>query len=127
MNEIRPSGEAFLLPRLQRALALAGGTHEWSDVLERLRTGHAQYWQTPDARGALITELLTYPRMRVVNYWLAGGDLNACLSLVPGIEQWAIEQGCVRATGMGRPGFASVLGPSGVSVAGVAYRKELAK
>jgi len=129
MNDMRarPSGENFLLPRLEAALELAGGTHEWRDVLACIQDGRAQYWQSPDGRGALVTELLSYPRLRVVNYWLAAGELHACLSLVPRIEQWAMEQGCTRAIGMGRPGFAKFLGATGVRVAGVAFRKELVK
>jgi hypothetical protein len=125
MTHERAGGEAYLLPRLRRALISAGGTHDWQDVLQRIATGQAQYWETPDGRGALVTEVLRFPNLSVVNYWLAAGELHACHSLVPTIESWARAQGCTRGIGMGRPGFARLLGPEGVTVGGVAYRKEL--
>jgi hypothetical protein len=94
-------------------------------VVPRLCDGRAQWHGTPDGRGAIITELLNYPNYRVVNYWLAAGDLRACLSLVPGIEKWARGENCVRAIGLGRPGFRRILGSVGVDVVGIGYSKLL--
>lgn len=125
MTAERPGGEHFLLPRLRQALAHAGNTHDWAHIVALIVDGRAQYWQTDDGRGALVTELLAFPNLTTVHYWLAAGEIGACRSLVPNIERWAMAQGATRATGQGRPGFARLLGPDGVSVAGVAYRKEL--
>jgi len=125
MNDLSQRGELFLLPRLESALLRAGNSHTWADVVARIAAGHAQYWQSHDGRGALVTELLNFPQCKTVNYWLAAGDLRACMGMVPDIEAWARSQGAVRAIGMGRPGFARILGDHGVTVAGVAYRKEL--
>jgi len=125
MTAHRKGGEEFLLPRLRRALDHAGNTHDWNHVVARIASGQAQYWQSDNGQGALVTELLSFPNLLVVNYWLAGGELQACLSLVPTVEAWARAQGASRATGLGRPGFSQLLGASGVTVAGVAYRKEL--
>jgi hypothetical protein len=125
VTEYVPRGEPFLRPRFERALRRAGNTHSWDEVVPRLLDGRAQWWGTSDGRGALVTEILNYPRFNVVNYWLAAGEFNACLGLVPEVEAWAKTQGCIRAVGMGRPGFARLLGPTGVTVAGTAYRKEL--
>lgn len=122
-----PRGELFLLPRLKLALAHAGHTHEWPDVLARIRDGRAQYWESQDGRGCLVTELQTFPNLTAINYWLAAGELKSCLSLVPGIEAWAMQNGVTRATGLGRPGFSKILGDIGVTVIGVGYRKELVK
>jgi hypothetical protein len=127
VNDLAQRGESFLLPRLQIALARAGNTHNWADVLTRIGDGRAQFWQSQDGRGALVTELLNFPNLTAINYWLGAGELHACHALVPGIEAWAKAQGVTRAIGMGRPGFARILGSDGVVVAGVAYRKELAK
>jgi hypothetical protein len=124
MNDMSPRGELYLRPRFQAALTCAGDTHTWADVCARLASGRAQWWSTEDQRGALITEILVYPQIKVVNYWLAAGNMAACLSLVPKVEKWAMANGCARAIGLGRPGFARVLGPR-VEVVGVAYRKEL--
>jgi hypothetical protein len=121
----RRGGEAYLLPRLRRALVYAGGTHDWEDVAARIGDGRAQYWQSDNGRGCLVTEILAFPNLTTINYWLAAGELDACLSLVPAVEAWARSQGVRRATGAGRPGFARILGPDGVTVHGVAFRKEL--
>lgn len=125
MNDMTPRGEWFLRPRFEAALARGGNTHTWADVCQRIGERRAQWWATEDQRGALVTEILHYPQTRHVNYWLAAGDLNACLSLVPRVEAWAIAQGCSHGIGLGRPGFARVLAGRGAEVAGVAYRKLL--
>jgi hypothetical protein len=122
-----PRGEVFLRPRFERALLRSGGAFTWDDVLPRLLDGRAQYWQTDDERGAIITEILRYPRLSVIAYWLVAGELGACNSLVPIIEDWARSQGCIRAIGLGRPGFERFLGPSGVYTTGTGYAKELIK
>lgn len=124
MNDMALRGELFLRPRFEAALARAGDTHTWQDVCDRIAKGLAQWWATEDQRGAIITEILVYPQLNVINYWLAAGDLHACMSLVPHIEQWAVARGCTRGIGLGRPGFSRLLGPR-VFVVGVAYRKEL--
>lgn len=124
MNDMAPRGELYLRPRLEAALARAGNTHTYDDILALLHTGRAQLWMSEDQRGALVTELLTYPRLKSVNYWLAAGDLHSCMSMVPRIEAWAVKNGAKYGIGMGRPGFSRVLGPD-VEVAGVAYRKVL--
>lgn len=127
MTEMAARGEAFLKPRFERALARAGHTHDWLDVVPRLLDGRAQYWGSEDGRGAIVTELLVYPKLKAVSYWLAAGELQSCLALVPTIEDWARAEGCTRALGQGRPGFARLLGPSGVTVAGYSFRKELVR
>ena len=119
-----PRGEAFLRPRFERALASAGHTHSWPDVVERIRSQQAQWWHSPDERGAIITEILTYPNCKVVNYWLGAGDLRSCLSIAPRIEEWARGLGCTRATGIARAGWMRLLGPD-VHPVGVVYRKDL--
>jgi hypothetical protein len=120
-----PRGQSWLQPRLEAALLRAGSTHDWvRDVVPRLCDGRAQWHSTPDGRGCIVTELLDYPNYKVVNYWLAAGELHACRSLVPGIEDWARGEHCVRAIGLGRPGFRRVLGDD-VDVVGLAFSKNL--
>jgi len=116
--------EARVVDCLERALALAGGTHDFqSDVVPRLLDGRAQYWQRGAA--AIVTEIHHYPRCRDVNYWLVGGRLADALALVPEIEAWARTQGATRAVAFGRKGWAPVLGRLGWQVAGTGYRKQL--
>ena len=89
--------------RLEKALALGGDTHTLADVVALIRDGKAQYWEQDD--GLIITEIHTYPRRRDVHYWLASGDLRACLDLQAKIDPWAIGQGCAMATITGRKGW----------------------
>lgn len=125
MTDMAPRGEVFLKPRFESALARAGHTHDLSDVMQQVLARRAQYWGSADQRGAIVTELLRFPKLLAVNYWLAAGDLSSCLSLVPQIEAWARREGCTRAYGQGRPGFGRLLGSSGVTVAGHWFRKDL--
>jgi hypothetical protein len=114
----------FILPRLERALAYAGHTHDFArDVVPRLMDGRAQYWYEGD--GAIVTEVLRYPNYNVCNYWLVAGVLEDTLALQPRIERWARMQGCARAVGIGRPGWARVLPKYGYRIWGSAFVKDL--
>jgi hypothetical protein len=116
--------QAFLLPRFERALAYAGGTHDFVEhVVPMLLDGRAQYWDEGD--GAIITELLRYPNYNVINYWLVAGKLEDTLALQPRIERWARMQGCAKAIGIGRPGWLRVLKRYGYRPWGTAFVKDL--
>ncbi len=111
-------------PWLEAALARAGGTHGIEDVAQRIAEGGAQFW--PGARGAVVTEIYDYPRLKACNYWLLGGDLKALLQMQPAIEAWARGQGCARMLGGGpRRGWARVLEPLGYRPQWIIYTKEL--
>lgn len=114
----------FILPRLERALAYAGHTHDFArDVVPRLIDGRAQYWWEGD--GAIVTEIQRYPNFDVCHYWLVAGRLADTLALQPRIERWARTQGCARLTGIGRPGWARVLAKYGYKPWGTAFAKDL--
>jgi hypothetical protein len=93
----------MLLP----AIAETNGTHTEDDVLVMLLAGKAKLWM--GEKTAAITEFVTYPQMRVLNVWLAGGDLEELRKMEA--EQFipfAREQGCKRITCGGRPGLSRV-------------------
>lgn len=121
----RLSGEAWLRPKIEEALWRGGATHSFADVVTRVGERRAQWWQSPDERAVIITELHDYPRLRAVNYWLVAGDLEQCAILVPKIEAWAIGEGCARAIGQGRGGFVRMAESLGARPVGVAFVKEL--
>jgi len=98
--------EAERRARLEKALAWGGNTHAIADVVQMCRDGRAQYWER--GNGHIITELKQYPKMKTVVYWLIWGDLHDCLALDAEISAWAIEQGCTKATAMGRKGWGRV-------------------
>lgn len=93
---------------IERALAHANGTHTVGDVLRAILAGDAQLHETQDA--TIITEIHTYPRKRVVNFWLATGELDAVIALSHDVMKRAKEEwGCSGAVFQGRHGWEKVL------------------
>lgn len=94
-------------PWIDAALEYASGTHTIEDVEAGIADGRYQFWA--GARSAIVSEVIAYPRMKVFNYWLIGGDLRELKYMEPRITQWAKqEQGCSRVIGIGRKGFERV-------------------
>lgn len=89
--------------RFERALELAGNTHTVADVLDKVREGRAQYWESGDC--TVVTEVLSYPRLKACNYWLVSGSLSDGEEMQRDIDAWAFEQGCSVATATGRMGW----------------------
>ena len=83
----------------ERAVAMDGGTYAVDDVIEMVKAGNAQFWERGD--GMVVTEIRSYPRRRVLNYWLIAGRLHDCLALEADIEAWAVAEGCASATAAG--------------------------
>ena len=79
-------------PWLQDALAHAGGTHEIEDVLGAIGEGRLQLWLGERCAG--VTEILTFPRKRMLNLFLAGGDLDEMKTLQAGLEAFARAHAC---------------------------------
>jgi len=88
---------------IEDALQYAGGTHTFEDVQQQVTAGTLQFW--PGASSAIVTEVLEYPRQKVVHVFLAGGTLHELERMYPLIFAWAREQGCTRATLLGRKGW----------------------
>lgn len=88
-------------------MGYTGGTHTLADVRQMVADGRLQLWPASDT--AVLTEVVQFPRKRILNYFLAGGNLDAISSLQPGILAWAKSHGCSQATFTGRPGWCRVL------------------
>lgn len=112
------------LPKLEEALDRAGNTHTPKDVFRRVMSGKAQLWI--EGEGLIITEIETYPSGQVINFWLASGDLEDCLSMLPRIYEWGKDIGCYRATTLARKGWQRVLRDEGWEAAPLVFlTKEL--
>ncbi len=48
----------------------SGGTHDFIDVAEGIYKGTMQLWPTP--KGCIVTEIVVYPRKRMLNVFLGG-------------------------------------------------------
>lgn len=102
----RPGPET-LRKRLERALGVAGNTHTPDDVSAAIGRGRMQAWTRGDS--LVVTEIMQFPRCNVLNVFLAVGNLDEVLSLIPDLEDFAREHGCKAIRMQGRRGWARVL------------------
>lgn len=102
-------------PWLEPALATCGGTHWLEDVLAAIVAANMQLWT--GSHTAAVTEICQFPRMKLVNVFLAGGRLRDCLEWgAPGgpLEHWAKGIGAQALTADARAGWSRKL--AGVTV-----------
>lgn len=116
-------GEAA--PYIQGALRYAKGSHTVEDVQEEVNAGRMQLWR--GVSSAIITEIIEYPRFRVLNFFLAGGNRAELETMYPPIEQWGRTMGCKRAAMLGRKGWdrTFLTQKEGWTQTLVAYEKDL--
>ena len=103
--------DAEKLARFQRALDQGGNTHTVADVFDKVRAGRAAFWENGD--GIAVTEVLVYPRLRALNYWLLSGVLRDVLAMEDEISAWGRENGATVATASGRAGWGRIGEPRG--------------
>lgn len=92
---------------LAKAIEETKGTHTIDDVCLMVGGGHFKLWVGDKC--AALTEFTRVPRMKMLNVFAVGGDLEELR--VMEIEQlipYAKENGCDRITGAGRKGWARV-------------------
>lgn len=99
-------------PWIEAALPYCYGTHTIEDVERQIAEGKLQFW--PGHACAVVTEIVDYPRLRALNFFLVGGDLNELLQkMEPAIVAWAKALGCTRVAQTGRKGWSRILAPLG--------------
>lgn len=103
MDEATRQAAEQARPFIEAALEYAGGTHNFDDVVAGLVSGEMQLWATDTA--AVVTEIQTYPRLKVCHFFLAGGDMARLAHFQRVIAEWAKSQGCARITLAGRRGW----------------------
>jgi len=110
-------------PWIEAALKYSGGTHAFEDVAEAVEEGTMQLWPAP--RGCIVTEVLAFPRKKVVNVFLGGGELEQLVDMHDSIAEWGRQNGCNAATIAGRPGWQRVYKSRGWSPLHTVLTKEL--
>lgn len=100
-------GRDELWRRLQRALDVAGNTHEPADVSAAVEQGRMQAWTAGDS--LVVTEVLSYPQAKALNVFLAVGNLDEVMSLQPDLEEFGRHHGCTVMRMEGRKGWSKVL------------------
>ena len=88
---------------VEAALESSGGTHNFDDVAEMVEDHRLQLWPAKDS--VVLTEIIVYPRLKNLHYFLAGGDLDELSRMRPLIESWGKSVGCTRVTLAGRSGW----------------------
>lgn len=77
-------------------------------------------------RSAAITQWWFFPNDKVLNLWLAGGNLRELVELMfPAAEQWARDRGATRIMLAGRKGWERVFAPKGFSMLSTVLVKDL--
>ena len=109
-------------PYIEDALQYCNGTHEFEDIVKGIAESKMQFWPAP--RGCMITEIVVYPRKKVLNIFLAGGELNQLKEMNDDMTVWAKQQGCTGGTMSGRVGWRKVLEPMGWKLMHSHYVKE---
>ena len=96
---------------IEDALEYSQGTHDFADIVDGLLSGHMQLW--PAENSCLVTEIVVYPKKKVLHVFLAGGNLDEILDMEQSLKEWGIMQGCSNMTMAGRKGWTKVLTKSG--------------
>jgi len=120
LSEIDEKWE-YLLPGLKRVLAY-NDRYSCDDIKALLKESKAQLFYTSSS--FCVTEIIQYPRIKVLNIFLMSGDMAAidCLGM---IEQWAITQGCSEIEETGRRGWVKILYTLGYEQTTITMRKRL--
>lgn len=98
-------------PWIEAALERADGTHTLNDVIENIFKGSMQFWPAP--KGCAITEIIQYPRKKVLHVFLAGGEMEQIVDMDGSAVQFARANGCSGMSIAGRKGWARVLKEKG--------------
>jgi hypothetical protein len=92
---------------IQSALDKGGNTHDFIDVVEGVLKGSMQLWS--GEKGCAVTEIVVYPKKKVLHVFLAGGKLEQITDMHADAVKWAKTQGCQGMTIAGRPGWKKIL------------------
>lgn len=92
---------------IEDALEYSGGTHDFEDVVDGIRAGTMQLWPAP--KGCVVTEIVSYPKKKVIHIFLAGGELDQILDMYDDVSEFGRSNGCVKMTLAGRRGWKKVL------------------
>lgn len=98
---------------IEAALEYSGGTHDFDDILAAVKTGMMQFWPAEDA--CAVTEILVFPKKKVLHIFLAGGNMDTIVDMNESAEYFAKLNGCTGMSIAGRRGWTKVLKDKGYS------------
>jgi hypothetical protein len=110
---------------MAKALRLGGDTHTVQDVVDAIEKGEMQGFWTKNAM--VVTQIVSHPRKKELNVFLAFGDLDGVMSLQDQIADFGRKHGCSFMVMSGRSGWQKVLPNYGWSRVGVTHALPLEK
>ena len=108
---------------IEAALEHSGGTHNFEDIVDGVKAGTFQFWPADDA--CAITEIVTFPRKKVLHIFLAGGNKDTIVAMDDSAAYFAQLNGCTGMTIAGRRGWKRVLSEKGYDEAFTVLGKSL--
>lgn len=108
---------------MEAALDYSGGTHTIKDVIDGILSARMQLWA--GEKGCAVTEIVAYPKKKVLHVFLAGGDMDQIVDMQESAEAWGKAQGCTAMTIAGRAGWKRVLADYGYKEQFVTLSKEI--
>lgn len=108
---------------IEAALKYSGGTHHYGDIVDGVKSGMLQLWPAP--KGCIVTEIISYPRKKVLHCFLIGGELDQILDMEESLIHFAKHQECETITGAGRQGWRRVMKDRGWKDAYSVISKEI--
>jgi len=88
---------------IQAALDKGNDTHDFEHIVQGVLNGQMQFWHNNTC--CVVTEVIDYPKKRVLHLFLAGGDLNGIRDLEQNALTWAKSINCTDFTLSGRKGW----------------------
>lgn len=92
---------------IEDALAYGDDNHSFDNIAGGVLSGRYRLWVRPN--GCAVTEIITYPRKRVCNVFLAGGEMQTIKDLQAPCEEYARANGCSSLVLTGRKGWVRAL------------------
>jgi hypothetical protein len=110
-------------PWIEAALEHSGGTHTFDDIVSAVYAGQMQFW--PAENACAVTEIVNFPRRKVLHIFLAGGNMQEIVDMDGPAADFAKANGCTAMTIAGRRGWKKILEHKGYSERFTTLSKEL--
>ena len=108
---------------IEAALEYSGGTHVYQDIVDAIGEGRMQLWL--GERGCAVTEIVVFPRKKVLHVFLAAGEMDQLFDMIDDATEWAKGHGCTAMTLAGRPGWQRVLSKHGFTPVLVTMERDI--
>lgn len=110
-------------PWIKAAIDKGLGLETIEDVERFIANCRYQFW--PGASSAAITEIVQFPRAKVLIVRMGGGDLNELVEIEKTLCRFARANGCTTIMGEGREGWQRVCEKMGYRFASVCMLKDI--